>query len=90
MGDRRRGHEIRKLETRPCAAPNLRRMQEPIGIDHFGNFAPSFRVGARTRRLNKAPSNSTHWHMTAGHTPSPGADSDSFSSRLHESVKFYF
>lgn len=76
MGGSSQGQQVRKQEARPGASPNRSSGHGKVGLDHRGSFASSLRVSAEARRLKKAPSSSTHRHITAGHTPPPGADSD--------------
>lgn len=82
MGERHQGHKVRKMETGPKARPDESQRDGLIGFAYRGNSASSVRASAEARSLKKASGNSTHLHITAGHTPQPGADPDSFLPRL--------
>jgi hypothetical protein len=76
MGERRRGHKVRKYEASQGAPPSEQQSDLQPGFDRRGNSAPYIRASGWAHNLTKAPSSSTHRLYRAGHTLPPAAVSD--------------
>lgn len=76
MGERRRGHKVRKYEASQGAPPSEHLSESQPGFDRRGNSAPYIRASGLAHSLTKAPGSSTHRLYRAGHTLTPAAVSD--------------